>query len=97
MYVYMICTHHPHHLISSDLSGKGKHPAHRPLLLAFVVHPGPPSLPPRTLLGMRVFFVLRCTQTFKVLKHGGTDYDLLKMWCLLGLLRVFEEYFEVCK
>ena len=36
-----------------------------------------------------------CPKTFKVLKHGGTDYNLLKTWCLLGLLRAFEEYFEV--
>lgn len=35
------------------------------------------------------------TQTFKVLKDGVTDYNLLKTWCLLSLLRVFEEYFEV--
>lgn len=37
----------------------------------------------------------RRPKTFKVLKHGGTDYNLLKTWCLLGFLRVFEEYFEV--
>lgn len=36
-------------------------------------------------------------QTFKVLKDGGADYNLLKTWCLLGLLRVFEEYFEVSR
>lgn len=35
------------------------------------------------------------TQTFKVLKDGVTDYNLLKTWCILSLLRVFEEYFEV--
>ena len=32
---------------------------------------------------------------FKALKKGGGDYNLLKTWCLLSLVRVFEEYFEV--
>eukprot|EP00904_Undaria_pinnatifida_P012414 jgi/Undpi1/8302/HiC_scaffold_25.g10771.m1 len=45
-------------------------------------------------LCMVVSFSLGAWKTFKVLKHGGTDYDLLKTWCLLGLLRVFEGYFE---
>eukprot|EP00903_Cladosiphon_okamuranus_P007832 g7578.t1 len=45
-------------------------------------------------LCMVASFSLGAWKTFKVLKHGGTDYNLLKTWCLLGLLRAFEEYFE---
>ncbi|CAN0133170.1 unnamed protein product, partial [Scytosiphon promiscuus] len=45
-------------------------------------------------LCMVASFALGAWKTFKVLKHGGTDYNLLKTWCLLGLLRAFEEYFE---
>lgn len=44
-------------------------------------------------LGLHV--VANDAQTFKVLKDGGTDYNLLKTWCLLGFLRCFEGYFEV--
>lgn len=43
----------------------------------------------------RSLLLCSVSKTFKVLKHGGTDYNLLKTWCLLGLLRAFEEYFEV--
>lgn len=54
------------------------------------------SAPTRLLCCVRIPTCLPCMlpQTFKVLKHGGTDYNLLKTWCLLGFLRAFEEYFE---
>ncbi|CAM9572710.1 unnamed protein product [Choristocarpus tenellus] len=43
---------------------------------------------------MGLSYAIGAWQTFKILKGGGLDYNLLKTWSLLGLLRVFEEYLE---
>jgi hypothetical protein len=36
-------------------------------------------------------------RTFKTLKRGEVDFALLKLWSILGFIRVFEVYLEVAE
>lgn len=50
---------------------------------------------PTKLMGRMLPCTCRCMQSFKTIKNGGVDFDLLIIWIVLAACEIFESSFEV--